>query len=159
MKREHLQFTKGFRVSIGNKKSQAAVMVLSAGGAEGGPDNRHRGADQWLIITRGRGVAIINGRKTALKAGSIVLIEAGDTHETRNTGKDLLKPVSIYVPPAYDSRGRELPPGRAWHGTSEPGGRHELLGIKPRPVRAATRACDASPQRGQNRGTSRMAIR
>lgn len=113
MKHEQLKFTKGFRISIGNRKSQAAVTVLSVGGAEGGPDNRHRRADQWLIITEGRGVAIINGRKTALKAGSIVLIEAGDTHEIRNTGKGLLKTVSIYIPPAYDGRGRELPAGRA----------------------------------------------
>ena len=28
MKHEQLKFTKGFRVSVGNKKSQGAVMVL-----------------------------------------------------------------------------------------------------------------------------------
>ena len=45
MKRQHLRFGKGFRVAVGNDRSQAAQMVIPAGGQEGGPDNRHRGAD------------------------------------------------------------------------------------------------------------------
>lgn len=112
MKQEQLQFRKGFRVSVGNKKSQGAVMVLGPGDSEGGPDNRHRGADQWLFVSEGTGEAVINRRKVPLKAGTLVLIEAGDTHEIRNTGRDLLKTVNIYVPPAYDSEGEELPPGK-----------------------------------------------
>jgi mannose-6-phosphate isomerase-like protein (cupin superfamily) len=112
MKHEQLKFTKGFRVAIGNAKSQSAVMVLGAGGCEGGPDNRHLGADQWLIVTEGNGTAIVNGRNVALKAGTIVLIEAGDTHEIRNTGRSLLKTVSVYLPPAYDADGEELKAGK-----------------------------------------------
>jgi mannose-6-phosphate isomerase-like protein (cupin superfamily) len=112
MQYEQLQFQKGFRVSTGNKRSQGAVMVLAPGSHEGGPDNHHRGADQWLLVTQGTGAAIVNGRKLALKAGSLLLIEAGDTHEIRNTGRSLLKTVSIYVPPAYDGDGEELPAGR-----------------------------------------------
>src|SRR4029077_17194360 len=56
-----LNFRPGFRVSVGNAGSQAAVMVLPAGAKEGGPDNRHQGADQWLFVVEGMGVAIING--------------------------------------------------------------------------------------------------
>jgi hypothetical protein len=41
-----------------------------------------------------------------------VLIEAGDTHEMRNTGRGLLKTVNVYLPPAYTSEGDELPPGK-----------------------------------------------
>ena len=78
MKYEQLKFTKGFRVSVGNKKSQGAVMVLAPGATEGGPDNRHGGADQWLLITAGSGVAIINSHRLTLKTGMLVLIEAGD---------------------------------------------------------------------------------
>ena len=48
-----------------------------------------------------------------LKAGTIVLIEAGDRHEIRNTGRTLLKTVSVYVPPAYRDEENELPAGRA----------------------------------------------
>jgi len=112
MKHEQLKFRAGFRVSVGNKSSQGAVMVLAAGGTEGGPDNKHNGADQWLIVTEGTGAAIINGRKLSLKTGTMVLIEAGDRHEIRNTGRGLLKTVNVYLPPAYDSQGDELPAGK-----------------------------------------------
>jgi mannose-6-phosphate isomerase-like protein (cupin superfamily) len=112
MKHETLSFRKGFRVSAGNGKSQAAVMVIVPGGSEGGPDNRHRGADQWLYVTEGTGSAVINGHKIPLKAGSLTLIEAGDTHEITNTRQRLLKTVNVYVPPAYNQEGDELPRGR-----------------------------------------------
>ena len=112
MKREVLTFQAGFRVSVGNDRSQGAVMVLAKGGCEGGPDNRHKGADQWLVVISGTGVATINGRKVPLRAGSMVLIERGDTHEIRNTGRSLLKTVSVYIPPAYTPAGDELPAGK-----------------------------------------------
>jgi mannose-6-phosphate isomerase-like protein (cupin superfamily) len=112
MKQDKLTFQTGFRVGIGNARSQAAAMVLAKGGCEGGPDNRHRGADQWLFIVSGTGRAIINGHEVPLRAGSIVLIEHGDRHEIRNTGRSQLKTVSIYVPPAYSPKGDELPAGK-----------------------------------------------
>jgi hypothetical protein len=34
---------------------------------------------------RGTGVAVVNGRRHPLKAGSLVLIERGDVHEICNT--------------------------------------------------------------------------
>jgi mannose-6-phosphate isomerase-like protein (cupin superfamily) len=113
MKHDQLEFTKGFRVSVGNERSQGAVMVLGPGDTEGGHDNRHRGADQWLFVTEGTGAAIINGRQLTLRPGTLVLIEAGETHEIRNTGQSLLKTVNVYLPPAYDNEGEELPPGQA----------------------------------------------
>lgn len=112
MKHEQVNFRKGFRVSVGNAKSQGAVMVLGPGDTEGGSDNKHRGADQWLFVIEGSGAAIINGRKLPLRAGTLVLIEAGDTHEIRNTGRNMLKTMNIYLPPAYDGEGEELPAGR-----------------------------------------------
>jgi mannose-6-phosphate isomerase-like protein (cupin superfamily) len=112
MKSDQLSFRPGFRLSVGNARSQAAVMVVPAGGKEGGPDNNHRGADKWLFVVEGTGAAIINGHKTPRKAGTMVLIEAGDTHEIRNTGRSLLKTVSVYVPPAYRDEETELPAGR-----------------------------------------------
>ena len=113
MKRATLRFAKGFRVATGNSRSQAATMTLPPGGCEGGPDNRHRGADQWLFVESGKGVAIVNGRRTTLKAGSLVLIERGNRHEIRNTGRTPLRTLNIYVPPAYTKDGDELPRGKA----------------------------------------------
>ena len=112
MKRQQLQFRKGFRVSVGNDRSQGAVMVLGPGACEGGSDSRHRGADQWLYVVEGTGAASINRNKILLKPGMLVLIEAGDAHEIRNTGRTLLKTVSVYLPPAYNEDGEELPRGR-----------------------------------------------
>ena len=57
MKLKRLRFGRGFRVAIGNRQAQAAEMVLEPGTAEGGSDNRHRGADQWLYVISGAGVA------------------------------------------------------------------------------------------------------
>ena len=112
MRHKHLRFGKGFRVSIGNQRAQAAEMVIAPGDCEGGPDNGHRGADQWLFVAAGRGVAIVNGKRIALREGSLVLIEKGDRHEIRNTGRAVMKTMNIYVPPAYRSDGAELPRGR-----------------------------------------------
>jgi mannose-6-phosphate isomerase-like protein (cupin superfamily) len=112
MKRKNLRFGQGFRVAVGNARSQAAEMVLKPGKAEGDAHNRHRGADQWLFVVSGTGVAKVNKRRYALKPGSLMLIEHGDEHEIRNTGRGLLKTLDVYVPPAYDREGDELPPGK-----------------------------------------------
>ena len=112
MKRKTLRFGKGFRVAIGNRRCQAAEMVIGPGGAEGGPGNRHRGADQWLFVVSGRGVARIKGERYPLKPGTLLLIEHGDQHEIRNTGAGLLKTLNLYSPPAYTRAGEELPRGK-----------------------------------------------
>ena len=112
MKHATVRFGRGFRVITGNRRSQAAGMTLGPGDCEGGPDNRHRGADQWLFVESGRGVATVNGRRITLRAGSLVLVERGDRHEIRNTGRTPLRTLSGYVPPAYTKSGEELPRGR-----------------------------------------------
>jgi mannose-6-phosphate isomerase-like protein (cupin superfamily) len=111
--RTQLRFGKGFKVAIGNRRSQGATMVIASGGCEGGPDNRHRGADQWLYVLSGRGSATVNGKRYPLKEGTLVLIERGDRHEIRNTGRTPLRTLSVYVPPAFTSKGDELPRGRS----------------------------------------------
>ena len=113
MRRKHLRFGKGFRVAVGNRRSQVAEMTIAPGDCEGGPDNRHRGSDQWLYVLAGTGSATVNGRRFPLRAGSLVLIERGDTHEIRNTGRTPLKTLNVYVPPAYTPSGDELPRGRS----------------------------------------------
>jgi mannose-6-phosphate isomerase-like protein (cupin superfamily) len=112
MKHSTLRFGQGFRVAIGNRRAQAASMTLGPGDCEGGPDNRHGGADQWLFVQSGSGVAIVNGRRVRLRAGSVVVIERGDRHEIRNTGRTPLRTLNVYVPPAYTKSGDELPRGR-----------------------------------------------
>jgi len=110
MKRKQLKMTKGFRVAFGNARGQAAEMVIAPNDAEGSPTNRHDGADQYLYVVAGTGQATINGRKIPLQAGALLLIEHGDRHEIRNTGRSLLRTLNFYTPPAYDAKGKPLPP-------------------------------------------------
>lgn len=91
---------------------QAAQMVIAPGGSEGGADNRHRGADQWLFVAEGTGMAIVEGTRRALRPGSLLLIERGERHEIRATGRTPLKTVNFYAPPAYTADGDERPAGK-----------------------------------------------
>ena len=113
MPRKQLAFRKGFSVALKNKRAQAATMVIAPGDSEGGPDNAHRGADQWLFVLSGSGVGLFRGQKHPLKPRTLLLIERGVKHEIRNTGTTPLKTLNLYVPPAYDSSGDELPRGRS----------------------------------------------
>ena len=55
MQHKQLKLKRDFAVVLGNKRSQAAEMVLPPGESEGGSDNRHRGADQSLFVVSGSG--------------------------------------------------------------------------------------------------------
>ena len=112
MPAKHVRFSSEFRVELTNSRAQAASMTLAPGGTEGGPDNRHRGADQWLFVVSGTGRAIVNGRSRPLRAGTLLLIERGTTHEIRNTGRRPLETLNVYVPPAYTADGEPNQRGR-----------------------------------------------
>jgi len=112
MQRKHLRFGEGFRVALTNAGAQAAEMVLAPGDAEGGADNRHRGADQWLFVVAGTGTAIVDGRRIPLRRGTLLLVEAQEVHEVRNDGRGMLRTLNLYVPPAYTKSGNERPAGR-----------------------------------------------
>ena len=113
MRSRTLRFGKGFRVAFEVRKAQAAEMVIAPGGSEGGADNRHRGADQWLFVVSGSGVASVEGRRVPLKAGTLLVIEKGERHEVRNTGRTLLKTLNFYYFLAFDAEGDPKGPGRA----------------------------------------------
>jgi mannose-6-phosphate isomerase-like protein (cupin superfamily) len=107
MKQKHLRFGEGFRVAITTKHAQIAEMVIPPGDAEGGPDNRHGGADQWLYVVSGSGYARVNRRRVELRPGTLLLIERDDRHEIKNTGRTPLRTLNVYVPPAYSPTGKE----------------------------------------------------
>jgi mannose-6-phosphate isomerase-like protein (cupin superfamily) len=110
---KHLRFAQRFHVVLGGEHSQAARMTLAPGETQGWPDNRHRDADQWLFVVSGKGVAIVEGRRLALRQGTLVLIQRGERHEIRNSGSGPLKTLNVYVPPACAAAGEELPAGEA----------------------------------------------
>lgn len=112
MHKKSLRFGKGYRIAAEVRKAQAAEMVLTPGQAEGNSDNYHRGADQWLYVVSGTGVAIIEGRRIALKRGVLIVIERRERHEIRNTGRTLLKTLNFYYPPAFTKGGNPKGPGK-----------------------------------------------
>jgi mannose-6-phosphate isomerase-like protein (cupin superfamily) len=117
MRNTTLRFGEGFRVAFNVRQVQAAEMVIAPGGREGGPDNRHRGADQWLFVVSGNGVAHVEDgsgqrRKVVLEPGTLLVIEQGERHEVDNTGDALLKTLNVYYPPAFDANGEPVGPGK-----------------------------------------------
>lgn len=108
MQKKKVSLSGDFKVVFGNPRGQAAEMVITRGGKEGGPDNRHRGSDQWLYVVSGKGMAAVSGRRVKLEPGTLVLIEKGETHEIRNTGQEPLRTLNLYVPPAYTEEGEAL---------------------------------------------------
>jgi mannose-6-phosphate isomerase-like protein (cupin superfamily) len=112
MKLRRLTLKEGFRVIPGNRRAQAAEMVIPPGDAEGDPSNKHRGADQWLYVVEGTGSALVKGKRYKLAAGSLLFIQRGERHEIRNTGRKLLRTLNFYAPPAYSKSGEPLPRGR-----------------------------------------------
>ena len=112
MRHKLLRFGKGFRVAFAVRRMQAAEMVLAPGDSEGDEENRHRGADQWLYVVSGTGIATVEGKRVPLKAGTLLVIEKRERHEIRNTGRTLLKTLNFYYPPAFDGEGDPVGPGR-----------------------------------------------
>lgn len=90
-----------FEVVAGNARSQAAMMVLAPDTSTGGPENKHEKSDQWLFVMSGSGLAIVSNQELILKSGSLLLIEAGEPHEIKNTGKTPLETLNFYCPPEY----------------------------------------------------------
>jgi mannose-6-phosphate isomerase-like protein (cupin superfamily) len=94
--------TKEFDVVMKTKKSEAATMVLKPGESTGGPDNRHPKSDQWMYVLSGEGEIQIGEKLYQLVPERLILIEANEAHEVRNTSsqKDL-RTLNIYAPPEY----------------------------------------------------------
>jgi mannose-6-phosphate isomerase-like protein (cupin superfamily) len=101
MRHIKLNLSEEFRVIAGTSRSQAAVMVLAAGEATGGPDNTHPGSDQWLYVIDGNGEATVGEDVVRLEPGSLLLIETGEAHEIRAGSDGSLRALNIYAPPEY----------------------------------------------------------
>jgi len=90
-----------FKVITSTRDAQAAMMVLRPGQDTGEPQNEYPWAEQWMFVISGTGRARVGNRRVALKANSLLLIEKGEVHQIKNTGRRPLVTVNFYVPPAY----------------------------------------------------------
>ncbi len=81
---------------------QVVLMTLQPGEAIGA--ETHEGHDQLLYFVEGEGEAVLDGERSPVAPGDLVLVHAGVLHDFVNTGDTPLRLVTAYAPP-------EHPPG------------------------------------------------
>jgi mannose-6-phosphate isomerase-like protein (cupin superfamily) len=94
-----------FEVLANTRSAQAAMMVLPPGKSTGQPMNEHPHSEQWLFVVSGTGMALVNRQRTRLRKNSLLLIEKGEIHQIRNTGRRPLVTLNFYTPTAYAKDG------------------------------------------------------
>ncbi len=57
--------------------------------------------DQFFRVEEGTGEAVLDGVRTAIRAGFAVLVPAGTNHNIVNTGSVPLKLYTLYAPPNH----------------------------------------------------------
>jgi mannose-6-phosphate isomerase-like protein (cupin superfamily) len=89
----------GFRrVLYTAKHLQLVVMALKPKEEIGAEVHK---LDQFFRVEEGTGEAVLNGVRTAIRAGFAVLVPAGTKHNIINTGSVPMKLYTIYAPPNH----------------------------------------------------------
>ena len=57
--------------------------------------------DQFFRVEEGTGAAVLDGVRTAIRAGFAVVVPAGTNHNIINTGSEPLKFYTLYSPPNH----------------------------------------------------------
>jgi mannose-6-phosphate isomerase-like protein (cupin superfamily) len=90
-----------FQVLQTTRRSQTAVMVLSAGGESSEEMNVHEKSDQVLLVVEGEVRAEVDGETRLLRAGDSCVVEAGKKHRFENAGPGRALTFNVYTPPEY----------------------------------------------------------
>ena len=80
-------------------KSQLVAMSIPPGTSIG--EETHPHVEQTLYIHAGEGVAVLDGVRTPLKAGDVVVVTPGTRHDIVNAGEGHLKIATVYAPPNH----------------------------------------------------------
>ena len=51
--------------------------------------------DHQLVVTSGRGVAVIDGKRVALRAGIVLLVQSGEQHQFFQRGSEPLRFLTV----------------------------------------------------------------
>ena len=86
------------RVLYTAKNCQLVVMALQPGEEIGAEVHT---LDQFFRVEEGSGEAVLDGVRTAIRAGFAVVVPAGANHNIVNTGSDPLKLYTLYSPPNH----------------------------------------------------------
>ena len=86
------------RVLYTAKHCQLVVMALKPKEEIGAEVHQ---LDQFFRVEEGSGEAVLDGIRTAIRAGFAVVVPAGTNHNIINTGKTPLKLYTLYAPPNH----------------------------------------------------------
>jgi mannose-6-phosphate isomerase-like protein (cupin superfamily) len=87
------------QVLFTTERSQLVLMSLRPGEEIG--EEVHEGIDQVLAFAEGEGEAVIEGNRSPVRAGSVVVVPSGTRHNFVNTGRAPLKLFTVYAPPEH----------------------------------------------------------
>ena len=87
------------QVLFTTERSQLVLMAIPAGEEIG--EEAHEGIDQVLAFVAGEGEAVIEGERSSVRAGSVVVVPAGTRHNFIATGTQTLKLYTVYTPPEH----------------------------------------------------------
>jgi mannose-6-phosphate isomerase-like protein (cupin superfamily) len=87
------------RVLYTGQHLQLVLMTLRPGEDIG--EEVHADRDQFFRVEKGRGEALIDGRRTKVKSGDAILVPAGARHNVKNTGAKSMKLYTLYGPPEH----------------------------------------------------------
>lgn len=80
-------------------KSQLVVMSIPVGGEVG--EETHQHVEQTLYFQSGTGEASLDGKKSAVGPGDVVVVTPGTLHNFVNTGTVPLQIFTTYAPPNH----------------------------------------------------------
>lgn len=79
------------------------MMTLGPGQASGDEPEAHRTSEQVLLLVHGELTAEIDGARSRMKAGDVVVIAPGTKHKFKNRGAVPAVTFNVYSPPEYPS--------------------------------------------------------
>lgn len=109
------------RVLYTAKHCQLVLMSIPPGSEIGAEVHT---LEQFFRVEAGTGEAVLDGVRTAIRAGFAVLVPTGTDHNIVNTGRDPLKLHTLYAPPnhrdgvVHHSRGDAEADGEHFDGTT-----------------------------------------
>jgi mannose-6-phosphate isomerase-like protein (cupin superfamily) len=80
------------------KHCQLVVMSLKPGEEIGAEVHK---LDQFFRVEEGVGEVVLDGARTAIRAGFAIVVPAGANHNIINTGSKPLKLYTVYAPPNH----------------------------------------------------------
>jgi len=86
------------RVLYTARHCQLVVMSLKPGEEIGSEVHQ---LDQFFRVEEGSGEAVLDGVRTAIRAGFAIVVPEGATHNIINTGNTPLKLYTVYAPPNH----------------------------------------------------------